>query len=103
VNAHRLAEDRSLALHCVIAERIARDPSILERARERVATWIAEGRAPHYARAWQLVLAGPAAEVIRTLVADTEEGRALRQATPFAGVVEPRERWRIWARVRDGA
>lgn len=77
MNAHRLAEDRSLALHRVIAQRLEGDPSILERARERVATWIAEGRAPHYARAWQFLLSGPAAEVIRTLVADTEEARAL--------------------------
>jgi hypothetical protein len=26
--------------------------------------------------------------------------RALRQCTPFAGVVDPRTRWRIWRETR---
>jgi hypothetical protein len=33
---------------------------------------------------------------VRLLVDDDEEARSLRQATPFAGALKPRERWRIW-------
>jgi len=40
--------------------------------------------------------------LLAVLQADTDDARALRQATPFAGVVEPRERWRIWREVREG-
>jgi hypothetical protein len=101
VDAHRLAERRSLAYHQVIAERIERDPALLARARARVSDWLAEGRSPHYARAWHEVLSGPADALARLLVADTEHARALRQATPFAGALDPRERWRIWRHVAE--
>jgi hypothetical protein len=101
VDPHRLAEARSLAMHRVIAERLRGDPRWLERARERVAGWMAQGRSPYYAAAWQRLLESPIEEICAMLVADTEEARALRQATPFAGAIGPRERWSIWARVRD--
>jgi len=104
VDPHRLAEERSLALHRVVLARIeGGDPSVLERARTNVRSMLAEGRAPHYARAWERLLDGPASRLREVLVADTEEARALRQATPFAGVVGPRERWEIWRRVRERA
>jgi hypothetical protein len=33
-------------------------------------------------------------------VDESEEARALRQVTPFAGAIDPRTRWRIWREVR---
>jgi hypothetical protein len=100
MDAHRLAELRSLAYHRAVADRIGRDQLVLDRARDRVHTWIAEGRAPYYANLWDQLLSGPRERLLEVLEADTEESRALRQATPFAGVIEPRERWRIWEEVR---
>jgi hypothetical protein len=35
------------------------------------------------------------------LVDPSERGRALRQCTPFAGALDPRTRWRLWAQVRE--
>ena len=101
VDPHRLAEQRSVAFHRAIAERIGREPALLERAREKVAGWLAEGRSPFYAQAWQQILARPVQSIAVFLTSETEEARALRQATPFAGAVEPRERWRIWKEVRE--
>jgi hypothetical protein len=101
MDPHRLAEERSLAYHRVIAARIVREPALLERARVKVAAWLAEGGSAFYARAWERVLSAPAETIAAQLVADTEEARALRQATPFAGALEPRERWRIWREVRE--
>jgi hypothetical protein len=103
VDPHRIAERRSLAYHQLVAERIRRDPRLIEQALARVARWLAEGRAPHYARAWQSVLSGSIEDVCRVVEADTEEARALRQATPFAGVIDPRERWKIWREVASSA
>jgi hypothetical protein len=103
VDAHRLAEERSLALHRAVLARIDEDPSVLERARANVKAMLAEGRSLHYARAWDELLTGPAGRLRDILVADTEDARALRQATPFAGVVGARERWAIWKRVREQA
>jgi hypothetical protein len=102
VDAHRLAEERSLALHAEVARRIRRDPSVLERARSRVAGWLIAGPThPHYAAAWERVLSGTVEEICAALLDDGERMRSLRQCTPFAGAVDPRTRWRIWREVRS--
>lgn len=103
MDAHRLAEKRSLAYHRVVAERMLADPAVVERARERVRDWAASGIAPYYARAWERVLALPVERIRELLLDDTEEARSLRQATPFAGVLSPRERWHIWQDIRKRA
>jgi hypothetical protein len=100
MNLHRLAEERSLAYHRAVAERLRREPGLLGVARARVAAWLAEGRSPYYARRWSEALAGPLEAVIALMVDEGEAARAMRQATPFAGMLDPRERWRIWRDVR---
>jgi hypothetical protein len=103
VEPHRLAEARSLAYHRVVSERLQGDPDLVARARSRVKRWIEEGRSVHYARQWQHLLDGSLETLRATLVADTEEARALRQSTPFAGALSPRERWGIWTAERERA
>jgi hypothetical protein len=101
-NLHRLAEERSLALHRAIAELLPARPSILDDARRRVAGWLETGEIhPHYARAWWEILGGSVESVTAVLLDESEQGRALRQATPFSGVIDPRTRWRIWREVRE--
>jgi len=101
VSLHRLAEERSLALHTLIGERLATEPALLEHARARVAAWRVHGSvAPPYLEQWSTLLAGPV-DAIRVLLADpSERARELRQVSPFAGAVDPRTRWRVWKRVR---
>ena len=102
---HDLAEDRSLDFHRAVASRLALEPELLERARERVERWVEEGgRSVRYARRWREILSGPVSEISALLVDEGEEARALRQSTPFAGALDPRERWRLWreARARSG-
>ena len=41
IDLHRLAEERSIAYHRVIAARMAVDPNVLEQARRRVHHWLA--------------------------------------------------------------
>lgn len=102
VNAHRLAEERSLALHRAVAERLAADPEVLERARARVRSWVDSGEvAPYYAKAWEDILRRPVQAICAFLLEDSDRARALRQVTPFAGAIDPRTRWRIWREVRE--
>jgi hypothetical protein len=97
VDAHRLAEERSLALHREVAEGLRRDPSRLEQARARVRAWSKDGcMHPYYSERWIRLLDGPFEELLRVLVDESEDARALRQSTPFAGFVDPRVRWKIW-------
>jgi hypothetical protein len=97
-----LAEARSLAAHQLIAERLATEPGLLDMARARVDSWLADGSvARAYALAWRELLGGDIPSIRCALVDDSERGRALRQCTPFAGAIDPRTRWRLWARVRE--
>jgi hypothetical protein len=101
MNAHRLAEERSVAYHRAIAERL-REEGVLERARRRVAGWLGAGdTAPFYARKWAEVLSGDASAIAAFLVERSELADELRQSSPFAGALEPEERWRIWRETRE--
>lgn len=103
-NPHRLAEARSLALHRAVAERLRMHPELLDRARQRVHSWLEDGTvARPYAEAWLALLRGTLEEVTAAIVDTGERARDLRQCSPFAGVLDPRERWRILRGVRDEA
>jgi predicted transcriptional regulator len=91
---HRTAERRALAYHELIAERL--DEGMVEEAGERVERLVSEGHLhPNYAKSWQALLARPLADVAWAIVADTQEGRDLRQNSPFAGVLNEQERRRV--------
>ncbi len=102
MDLHRLAEERSVAYHRVIAGRLRDRPEILENARQRVQTWLAsrEG-ARFYARKWAEILAGDVSAIEAFLVDRGELAIELRQSTPFAGALNPQERWKIWRETRE--
>lgn len=101
MDPHRLAEARSIALHGVVAERLRSDPQVLASALRRVESWLRDGSvAGVYARRWKQLLSLPTESLCAVLVEQSEEAAAMRQVTPFAGVVESRLRWKIWRQVR---
>ena len=96
-----MAELRSLALHRAVAERLAREPLLVSTALRRVDGWIAEGTVhPRYARRWREILDLPLDALLATLIDTGEEATDLRQVSPFAGVLSPRERWSVWRSVQ---
>jgi hypothetical protein len=104
MDPHALARARSLALHRAILARVEADPGLLDAVRARLDAWLADDSKPqHYVRAWWRLLDGPRNELRAALTSEDEEFVALRQATPFAGVIDARERWRIWNEVRERA
>jgi hypothetical protein len=103
MDPHRLAEERSVAYHSAIAERLRGEPEILDRARQRVRSWIEAGgrQPPFYARRWEEILAGDPEAVAAFLSDRSELATELRQSSPFAGALDPRERWEIWRATRE--
>jgi hypothetical protein len=102
MDPHRLAEERSVAYHRVIAERLRDQPAILDSARRRVQDWLVSGpAAPAAATRWAAVLAGDTTSIAAFLVERSEQADELRHSSPFAGALDPRERWRIWRETRD--
>ncbi len=50
---------------------------------------------------WQEILNQNWESVRKVLLDESEEGKRLRQSTPFAGVLTPQERWEIYRRFSD--
>lgn len=99
---HELAESRSLALHRAIADRLASEPGLVARARERLNHWAGVGQIhPEYAAQWRKLLDGPVASLVAAMTEPGEAGRSLRHSTPFTFVIAPAERWEIWRRARE--
>jgi hypothetical protein len=98
MDPHRLAEERSIEYHRAIAERLGREPELLENARRRVEGWIsAEPPVPFYALRWAEILASDVRSIAAFLVERSELAFELRQSSLFAGALRPRERWQIWS------
>jgi hypothetical protein len=96
MSAHRRAEETSLRLHAAVAERLAADPTRVADARRRVERWIAEESvAREYAEAWLTLLTEPLPVLVERIVERSERMHDLRQVSPFAGVLDPRTRWRV--------
>jgi hypothetical protein len=96
LSGHALSEERSLLLHRLVAERVRLEPSLLAIARAHLRRWRAERTLDlSYIEAWQALIDGPLPELLAVLTDESESSRALRQATPFAGLLRPRERWAL--------
>lgn len=95
MDPHRRAELRSLALHAAIVDVLRREPERLLAIRQRVQGWL-DNRPPRpYAKAWANALDGEREQLWALLVDPGERANAMRQASPFAGVLDARTRWRI--------
>jgi hypothetical protein len=99
LRGHQRIDRRSLELHRAIAAKLRAHPELLGIARDNLARWTAaESRSQPYWDAWRDILDRPLEEVLGLLEEESERMTALRQATPFAGVLEPKERWAVYAR-----
>lgn len=94
---------RSLYLHAAISRRILAEPDVaLTRARRNLETMARAnpGAAP-LLREWRRILDGGVGRVLSVLADPGEHARELRQVTPFAGLLTPRERQQAYASFRD--
>ncbi len=92
---HRVAEQRSLALHAEVARRLLEHPELVLRARARLDAWQGSGAPLWWMVEWREILSRPIPEIAAVLTDPGQHACDLRQCSPFAGALEPRERWRI--------
>ena len=98
-SGHLRIDRRSLALHHAVAEKLRAQPERIEIARENLRRWSAgAGRSQPYLDEWRRILDLPLEEILSLMEQDGERMTALRQSSPFAGILEPAERWAIYAR-----
>ncbi len=83
-------------MHGAVAARLAADETLVGLARERVREWRTKGTVhAAYVDAWEELLGGPLDALLAALTAPSERMHDLRQVSPFAGLLDARERWRI--------
>ena len=92
---------RSLALHRRVAEKLIQNPGLLARAKDNLVRWRrdADGRVSPCLDEWGRILDAGLEETLRILAEDSDHAAALRQSTPFSGILSPSERWnflRLW-------
>ena len=98
---HPRNDQRSIWLHRAIAYKLLAEPNtVLAKARQHTAWMHHDPHTRAYAHRWDALLALPVDELARRLTENTEEMIALRQCTPFAGVLSPQERWDIYRAFR---
>lgn len=102
MNWHRVIEERSLELHRVIARELQADPSKLDVTAAWVHRFLDD---PEYSirlkdalAEWLEIIEEGLPRVLEALADDSEEGRRLRQSSPFAVIMPQEERARIFAK-----
>lgn len=106
MSTHLELDDRSRALHVLVAEKIRQDPARLDHARTILARWratVCANTQPHMLE-WERILGSSTDEILAIAVENSQRGDALRQCSPLACVLSPRERWaflREWNRQHD--
>jgi hypothetical protein len=100
---HQRIDERSLAMHRAIADKLRANPSLIEVARENLHRWsLQNGRSQPYGDTWRGLLERPIEELLSCMVEENDAMTALRQATPFAGILTPAERWAIYTDFQPG-
>jgi len=103
-HGHARVDARSLAMHRAIAEKLRVRPELMDVAFDNLRRWAeGAGRSQPYLDAWDKLLSRPLGEVLALIVEDSEAMRAMRQTSPFAGVLSPKERWEIYDAFAIGA
>jgi len=99
---HRILDARSLAMHCKIAQKISRDPRLLDKARANLERWSAKSKdpLPQYFGEWRKILERPWPEIAEIITSMNEDATRLRSSSPFAGVLTADERNQIYAAFR---
>jgi hypothetical protein len=75
---------------------LQKDPQLLQVAKNNLMRWIGrDGEIPVW-REWSEILNGPLSQVLSILLSTDEKAARLRQSSPFCGILNPRERWKIY-------
>lgn len=95
--SHDRLERRSLELHRAIASKLRARPELLAIAHDNLDRWgrLNSGSQPYWDE-WRRLLDRPLDELLAAIEEDSPRMRELRQSSPFAGVLEPKERWHIY-------
>lgn len=101
--SHEEIDERSLALHRLVADKLHRHPALFQKARDNIARFrviVAPG-SQGYVEAWAKLIDAGMEVALAVATEDSEYGREMRQSSPFGGILSHQERFaflREWKR-----
>ncbi len=104
MKTHQGIDERSLAFHRLIAEKLRADPSLLEIPRRNLQRWLktcSDDVRPALLEWQEIIEEGDIARIIGILEERSDKARAMRQNSPFPGVMSTQERLAIIRQFRD--
>ena len=95
MRTHQDLDDRSLALHRLIADKIRRDPALFDKARATLEHWRQRVsiRTQPCLEAWSNLMDQGMDASLAMAVEDSERAAALRQSSPFSGLLSNQDRF----------
>jgi hypothetical protein len=96
VNNHQEIDQRSLALHRLVCEKIRNNPELFDSVKKTLARWklIVSKNSQPYLDQWQLLVDEGLDVCLAAAVEDSERGASLRQASPFTKILTNQERFK---------
>jgi hypothetical protein len=94
MRTHQELDERSLALHRLIADKIRRNPALFGKVRETLVRWqgtVCQSAQP-YLDEWDCLMKAGMAACLAVAEEDSVRAAALRQSSPFCGVLTNVER-----------
>jgi hypothetical protein len=95
INDHMRLDERSLALHRLVARKLLANPALLGKAKENLRRW-QQTLQNSSLNEWHRVLSQPIDQVASLLVERSERATRLRQSSPFSGILTDAERREIY-------
>ena len=95
MRTHQEIDARSLAMHRLVADKLRREPDLLDKAVRTLGRWraTASPSVQSYLEEWEQILSRGLDATIAVLLEESERATALRQCSPFAGGLSSRERF----------
>src|SRR5882762_3164275 len=94
---HGRLDERSLALHELVARKLQAAPALLDKARDNLRRWQqANGNSSPALAEWEEILSSPVGQVVSLLVERSQRATRLRQSSPFCGILTEPERRAIY-------
>jgi hypothetical protein len=92
---HQEIDQRSLAMHRIVADKVRRDAQLLDKARATLKRWhqTVSPRTFVYLDEWQRLLDQGEQACLAMATEDSERAAALRQASPLACLLTSKERF----------
>lgn len=95
MRTHQEIDERTLAMHRLVAEKIRQDPALFNKAKATLARWrnrVSINSQP-YLHEWEALMNQGIEACLAVAVEESERATALRQSSPFAGLLTHQDRF----------